>query len=151
MKSLKPLVAVAALALAALVPFNPVAAYSPQAEKATKWWQSEKYQKQLVLTADQVRRIEEVFQKAMPKLKEKLTALAEAEAKFELLVDKGDDGAIMDQVAVMEARRAELNTSRTLMLLDMMKVLSKDQWAKFRAMHQQPPPAAATPPSPERK
>ena len=148
MKSLKPLSAVATLALAALVwMFTPVAAYSPQAAQAFKWWQSEKYKKELVLTAEQVRRIEDVFQKALPKLKAQKSTLDDAEAKFERFVEKGDDTAVLEQVNVLENARMELKKSSTLMLLDMRKVLTRDQWAKFRTMHQ---PAPAPPPSPER-
>ncbi len=147
MKPLKPFAAIVALAIAALVwTSTPAFADAAQAVPAFKWWQSDKYIKELVLLPDQSRRIEEVFQKAMPKLKEKNSALDEAEAKFEKLIERGDDGLIMEQVNVMEAARAELNKSRTLMLLDMRKVLTKEQWAKFTTMHPQPP--KSSPPSP---
>ena len=148
MKPLKPFAAIVALAIAALVwTSTPAFADAAQATPPFKWWQSDKYIKELVLLPDQSRRIEDVFQKAMPKLKEKNSVLAEAEAKFEKLIERGDDALIMEQVNVMEAARAELNKSRTLMLLDMRRVLTPGQWAKFKAMH----PAAltgATPSSP---
>src|SRR5689334_3955152 len=80
MKSLTSFSAIAACAVAALaLIFTPVAAFSPQAAQA-KWWQSDTYKKELVLTAEQVRRIEDVFQKALPKLKAQKSALDEAEA-----------------------------------------------------------------------
>ena len=156
MNSLKPFSAIAALALAALVLSTavPTQAFSPvpdQGKPATaqgfKWWQSDAYKKELGLTAEQTRRIEEIFQKALPKLKVEKTALDEAEAKFERLVERGDDSAVMEQINVLEATRAELNKSRTLMLYDMRKVLTRDQWAKFTAMHQatERPPAPAAP------
>ena len=76
------------------------------------------------------------------------SALDEAEAKFEKLIERGDDAAVMEQINVVEAARAELNKSRTLMLLDMRKVLTREQWAKFTALHQaamqQHPPRRAT-------
>lgn len=144
MKPLKPFAAIVALAIAALVSTStPAFADAAQAAQA-KWWLSEKYIKELVLLPDQSRRIEDVFQKAMPKLKEKKSVLDEAEAKFEKLIERGDDGLIMEQVNVMEAARAELNKSRTLMLLDMRRVLTPQQWEKFKAMH---PPPPQTPPS----
>lgn len=157
MKSMKRLAANTALVLAALVWISTVPAqgftFGPDQSKPApglglKWWQSEKYKKALALTADQTRRIEEAFQKALPKLKVQLTELEEAEAKFERLVERGDDGAVMEQINVLEAKRAELNKSRTLMLYDMRKLLTLEQWAKFTAMHQanaQTPPAAAAP------
>ena len=42
----------------------------------------------------------------------------------------------MDQVDSVESARAELNKSRTMMLLRMRRVLTTDQWAKFTALHQ---------------
>lgn len=141
MKPLKLLAVIAALAIAALVSSStPVFADAAQAAQPLKWWQSEWHIKELVLLPEQSKRIEDVFQKAMPKLKTQTAALAEAEAKFERLIERGDDGLIMEQVDVMEKARAELNKSRTLMLLDMRKVLTHEQWAKFKAMT--PPPKA---------
>ena len=146
MKPLKLLAVIVALAIAALISTStPVFADAAQAAQP-KWWQAEKYIKELALLPEQQRKIEDVWQKAIPKLKEKNSALAETEAKFERLMEKGDDALIMEQVNVMEAARAELNKARTLMLIDMRKVLTPLQWTKFLAMHQQPPkaPAAGT-------
>jgi len=148
MKPLKHLAAMVALAFAALLwTSTPAFAHAAQAAQPFKWWLSEKYIKELVLLAEQSRRIEDVFQKALPKLKAQMSVLEEAEAKFERLIERGDDGLIMEQVVVMEKARAELNTSRTLMLLDMRKVLTREQWAKFKEMHQPPPQAPASGPA----
>ena len=57
-------------------------------------------------------------------------------AEFERLMERGDDGSVMDQVERVEAARAELNTSHTMMMLRMKRVLTPDQWAKFTALHQ---------------
>ena len=141
MKPLTPSAAIVALAIAALISTSTLAFADAAQAVQPKWWQSEKYIKELVLLPDQSRRIEDVFQKAMPKLKEKSALLYEAEAKFEKLIERGDDALVMEQINVMEAARAALNTARTLMLYDMRKVLTPQQWDKFRAMHQQPPKA----------
>ena len=144
MKPLKPLAVIVALAFAALVPSSTSAFVdAAQAGEPFKWWQSEKYIKALVLLPEQSKKIDDVFQKALPKLKEKNSALVAAEAKFERLIEQGNDGLVMEQISVMEAARAELNTARTLMLYDMRKLLRPEQWAKFTAMH--PPPPKATP------
>ena len=140
MKSVKLLVGMAALALAAVVWMS-----LPVTAQGFKWWQSEKYKKELGLTADQTRRVEEVFQKALPTLKVQKTALDEAEAKFERLVERGDDNAVMEQVNLVEAARADLNKTRTMMLLGMRKLLTKEQWAKFNKMHQAAANAAPKP------
>ena len=120
----------AVLALAVLV------STSTHAAQGFKWWTNDTYKKELGLTAEQTRRIEEIFQKAMPTLKDLNSALDQAEEKFEKLVERGDDKEVMEQVNLVEAARADLNKSRTLMLLGMRKVLTRDQWAKFTALHQ---------------
>ena len=101
-----------------------------------KWWQSEEYKRELKLTPDQSKKLEDVFQAAVPTLKSLKKALDQAESEFERLLERGDDGSVMDQVERVEAARAELNKSHTLMMLKMKRVLTADQWAKFTAMHQ---------------
>jgi len=130
----------AALALAALVWTS-----LPVTAQGFKWWQSDKYKKELGLTADQTRRVEEIFQKALPTLKVQKSALDEAEAKFERLVERGDDKEVMEQVNLVEAARADLNKTRAMMLLGMRKVLTREQWTKFNTMHQAAAGAAKAP------
>jgi Spy/CpxP family protein refolding chaperone len=101
-----------------------------------KWWQSDRYKTELMLTTDQVRRLEEIFQSALPALRVQMKTLESAETELERLVQRGDDNAVMAQVARVETARAELNTSRTLMLLKMRRALTTDQWVKFGALHQ---------------
>ena len=101
-----------------------------------KWWQSEDYKRELRLTTDQSKRLEDVFQAAVPTLKSLKKALDQAESEFERLLERGDDGSVMDQVERVEAARAELNKSHTLMMLKMKRVLTAEQWTKFNAMHQ---------------
>jgi Spy/CpxP family protein refolding chaperone len=101
-----------------------------------KWWQSERYKTELMLTAEQVRRLEEIFQNALPTLRAQMKALEAAETELERLVQRGDDSAVMAQVARVETARSELNTSRTLMLLKMRRALTTDQWVRFGALHQ---------------
>jgi Spy/CpxP family protein refolding chaperone len=101
-----------------------------------KWWQSEEYKRELRLTPEQSKKLEDVFQAAVPSLKSLKKALDQAESEFERLLERGDDGSVMDQVERVEAARAELNKSHTLMMLKMKRVLTAEQWAKFNAMHQ---------------
>jgi Spy/CpxP family protein refolding chaperone len=152
----KRLLAMAALALAILVSTSmSPAAMSPltQSLKAApngqvfKWWTNPFYKKELGLTAEQTRRMEEIFQNALPTLKIQKTALDEAEARFERLIERGDDREVMEQVNVVEATRADLNKTRTIMLLGMRKVLTSDQWAKFTALHQAAQTQPATGPA----
>lgn len=108
----------------------------PAAGQGAKWWQSEEYTRELRLTSEQSKRLEDIFQAAVPNLKSLKRALDQAESEFERLLERGDDGSVMDQVERVEAARAELNKSHTLMMLKMKRVLTAEQWAKFNAMHQ---------------
>jgi len=108
----------------------------PAAGQGSKWWQSEQYRRELGLTTEQSKRLEDVFQAAVPTLKAHKKALDQAETEFERLVERGDDGSVMDQVERVEAARAELNKAHTMMMLRMRRLLTTDQWARFNALHQ---------------
>jgi Spy/CpxP family protein refolding chaperone len=120
-------------ALAALVLFVAVPA---AAQQRGKWWQNERWVKELSLTSEQSTRLEEIFQKHQPTLRQRMDTLEQAERAFDQVVETGDDKAVMSQVDVVEAARAELNKTRTLMLLRMRRSLTADQWAKFTALAQ---------------
>ena len=101
-----------------------------------KWWQNDRYRAELGLTADQSRRLEEIFQHTQPTLRAQKKAFDAAETEFTRLVENGNDSAVMEQVLNVEAARAELNKTRALMLLRMRRALTTDQWVKLGAMHQ---------------
>src|SRR5690349_9793196 len=101
-----------------------------------KWWQDERFGRELGLTTEQRTHLEEIFQKNLPALRQRMKTLDDAQAQFDLLVEKGDDTSVMNQVGVVETARAELNKARTLMLLRMRRSLTTDQWAKFTALHE---------------
>lgn len=107
---------------------------APAAAQRFKWWQSERYQRELGLTQEQSRRLEEIFQKSLPSLNVQKKAFDDAEKEFERLVQLADDNAVLDQVSRVEAARSELNKSRTLMLLRMRRALTTDQWVKLGAL-----------------
>lgn len=105
------------------------------AGQAFKWWESDHFRREMGLTQEQSRLLEEIFQGALPALRGQKRALDEAEAQFERLVDRGEEEAVVLQVTRVEAIRAELNTTRTLMLVRMRFALTREQWAKFTALH----------------
>ena len=119
-----------------LVSFAVLVAVALPAAGQGKWWQSEEYIRELRLTPEQSKKLEEVFQASVPTLKSLKKSLDQAESEFERLLERGDDGSVMDQVERVEAARAELNKQHTLMMLRMKRVLTTEQWTKFNAMHQ---------------
>ena len=108
----------------------------PALAQRGKWWQNDRFIHELGLTTEQRNHLEEIFQKNLPTLQQKMKALDEAQAQFDRLVEKGDDATVMAQVVTVEAARAELSKARTMMLLRMRRSLTTDQWAKFTALHQ---------------
>src|SRR5688500_7509324 len=121
-------------ALCALVALLVLVGASPAAAQGKfKWWQSDRYKTELMLTAEQSKRCEEIFQQALPKLRAQMKTLESAEAELERLVQRGDDSAVMAQVARVEAARAELNMARTRMLLHMPGLLTADHGIELRA------------------
>lgn len=117
--------------LVALLCFAPLAH-----AQSGKWWTSDQYVRELTLTQDQSRRIEEVFQDALPTLRVQKKALDDAEQAFGVAMRKNNYSAVMEIVEQLESARAALNRSRTLMLVKMRQVLTKDQWIKLDALHQ---------------
>jgi len=112
-------------------------AAGPASAQAFKWWQSDRYKRELGLTGDQVKRLEEIFQAALPTLRAHKKALDDAETEFDRIIERGGDTAVMEQVDRVEAARAQLNKTRTMMLLKMRRLLTTDQWVKLGALHQQ--------------
>jgi Spy/CpxP family protein refolding chaperone len=120
-------------ALAALI----VLAGAPALAQRGKWWQDEQFRHELALTAEQSARLEAIFQKTQPTLRERMQSLNRAEEELDRRIEKGDDASVLEYVGTVEAARAELNKTRTMMLLRMRRTLTADQWAKFTALAEQ--------------
>jgi Spy/CpxP family protein refolding chaperone len=110
---------------------------APAFAQRGKWWQDERFQRELGLTPEQSTRLEQIFQKTQPTLRQRMQALDQAEKEFDSLVETGDDASVLDHVEIVETARAELNKARTMMLLRMRRSLTADQWAKFTALADQ--------------
>ena len=104
------------------------------AAQRQKWWHDEHFRRELGLTDEQSARLEEIFQKTQPKLRQHVTVLDQAKKRLDESIEKDDDATVMTQIGLVETARAELNKTRTLMLLRMRRSLTADQWAKFTAL-----------------
>ena len=102
-----------------------------------KWWQDETYKRELGLTTEQSTRLEDIFQKSVPTLRQLKDKLDKSQAAFDRMVERGDDSTVMVQVDALEGTRSELNKARVMMLLRMRRALTADQWAKFTALNEQ--------------
>jgi Spy/CpxP family protein refolding chaperone len=102
-----------------------------------KWWQSDKFKSELTLSADQITRLEEVYQGLRPKLTAGKEELDRLETGLSKLIAEGvaPEGDVMKMVDQVEHSRAELAKSRTLMIYRMHQILTVDQRAKMNALH----------------
>lgn len=101
-----------------------------------KWWSDEAAQKRLGLSADQSRRIEDVFQQALPALRAGKQRFDSAEQELTTLIERSaDDGPVVRQLERVESARADLNKARTLMLLQMRRILSPEQRVRLDELH----------------
>jgi protein CpxP len=105
--------------------------------QGSKWWQNEKFQRELGLTVDQVSRLEEVFQNAQPELRQQKKELDRLEAELSQMIDRSaDESTVIQQLDRVEATRATLAKARTLMLMRMRRILTPEQRTKLTDLHE---------------
>jgi Spy/CpxP family protein refolding chaperone len=121
-----------AILVAVLVTLTPTTG----AAQGFKWWQTERFQKELQLTTDQIARIEEEFQSTVPELRQKKQTLDGLERTLSRLIDTAaDESAVMQQAERVEEVRSDLSKTRTRMLVRIRRVLNPDQRVKLVTLH----------------
>ena len=112
--------------------------FAPADGQSFKWWQDEKMKAELALTADQSARIESVFQSSMATQRKNFDELGRREKEFSemLLRDDTTEAAVMRQAEQVEALRAEMSKTRTLMLFRMNRILTTEQRVKFNELQE---------------
>jgi Spy/CpxP family protein refolding chaperone len=109
----------------------------PNDRNRHKWWQDPKLRAELNLTDVQAREVEEIFQSAVPRLRSLKQQLDQLEADLSRMIRErtADESTVAQQVDRVEATRSELSKARTLMLYRMHRILTADQNAKLKTMH----------------
>jgi Spy/CpxP family protein refolding chaperone len=107
------------------------------AAQGSRWWQNERFQTELALSPDQISRLEELFQASLPALRAQKRALDKLEDELSKMVAEARVGEpeLEAFAARVEAARAELSKTRTLQLYRMRRVLTAEQHAKVKALH----------------
>jgi Spy/CpxP family protein refolding chaperone len=102
---------------------------TPAQAQGSRWWQNERFQKGLALSPEQIARIEEIFQTAMPSLRAQKRALDKLEDELSRMVREArvEEREVEEFVGRVEAARGDLSKTRTLMLFRMHRVLTPDQ------------------------
>ena len=102
-----------------------------------KWWQAERFQKELALTAEQITRIEAIYATHEPSLRAQKAALDKLENKLsKAIIDpKSDEATVLQAAERLEGARAELSRTRTLQLFRIRRVLTDEQNLKMKDIH----------------
>ena len=101
-----------------------------------KWWQNDRFQRELALTAEQVGRLEEIYQAAGPAMRAQKGALDRLQNDLSAMVNDGraDDTVAVDLIARVEIARADLGRTHGLMLYHMRRLLTSDQHVKLKVL-----------------
>jgi Spy/CpxP family protein refolding chaperone len=122
------------------------------AQTGFPWWKDPKVVQELMLSADQSTRIDNLFRAVFPQLRQNKEELDRQEAELSRLLEaNADEATVLRQVDKVEGVRGSLNKARTLMLLHMRQVLTPKQNKKFNAVFEQyrrdnPRPVGTPPP-----
>jgi Spy/CpxP family protein refolding chaperone len=106
----------------------------PRLARQGRWWSNPRMAAMLGLTADQVKKMDDIFQQHRLKLIDLNASLEKEEAILEPLVgaDQPDDGKVLPQLDRVAQARAELEKANSRMLWSVRRVLTPDQWKKLQ-------------------
>ncbi len=103
-----------------------------------RWWQSERFQRELALTQEQITRIEGIYQATTPLLRAQKEAFDRREEKLSKVIadPKSDEAMVIQATDRLEAARNEMGRTRTMMIFRIRRVLTDEQHVKLNAMHE---------------
>ena len=101
-----------------------------------KWWLNADTKKDLRLTEQQSKKIDEIWEATAPKLREKWHELEKLQDGLDQVIKAftADVGTVSQQVERVERLRAEHNTLRMVMIYKMHLVLTPEQRVKVDAL-----------------
>jgi protein CpxP len=103
-----------------------------------KWWQSERFIRELALTPDQQTRLEGIFKSSWASLEACKGDLDRLDSELSKLIADGTtpETQVIQQIDRVEASRSALGRARSLMLYRMYRVLTPDQRIKLKALNE---------------
>jgi periplasmic protein CpxP/Spy len=101
-----------------------------------KWWKDTDTVKQVGITDGQASQIEQIFVEHRMKLIDWVADLQKQELKLETILDadQPEENQVSNQVDQVVAARGKLEKENALMMLDMRRVLTPDQWKKLQSI-----------------
>jgi Spy/CpxP family protein refolding chaperone len=117
-----------------------------------RWWKDPQMVEKLGVTADQQKKMDDIFQQHRLKLIDVTAAVQREEVNLEpmMAADQPDEARIVAQIDKVAQARAELEKANARMLLGIRRVLTPDQWKKLQAEAPRPGrgPGGQQPPAP---
>jgi protein CpxP len=121
---------------------GPMAPHRPPMEHAFRmgppgrWWDNPDIAQKLGLSADQQKKMDDIFLQSRLKLIDQHAAVEKDEAILEPLLstDQPDEGRILAQIDKVAQSRAELEKANARMLLGLRHVLTTAQWKTLQTL-----------------
>lgn len=125
---------------------GPMAAHRPPMERAFRmgprgrWWDNPDISQKLGLSADQQKKMDDIFQQSRLKLIDQHAAVEKEETILEplLAAEQPDEARILAQIDKVAQSRAELEKANARMLLGLRGVLTTAQWKTLQTLGPQP-------------
>jgi len=107
-----------------------------------RWWNHPEMARKLGLTADQQKKMDDIFQQSRLRLIDLNASLQREETIMQPLMeaDQPDEAKILEQIDKVAQARAELEKANARMLLGIRRTLTLDQWKKLQAEGPGPEP-----------
>jgi Spy/CpxP family protein refolding chaperone len=115
-----------------------------------RWWNNPQMVQKLSLTADQQKKMDDIFQQNRLRLIDLNANVQREEVTMEPLMaaDTPDEPKILAQIDKIAQARAELEKANARFLLGIRRILTQEQWKKLRA--EMPRPEGGPPNAPAR-
>jgi Spy/CpxP family protein refolding chaperone len=100
-----------------------------------KWWTRPEMAQKLGLTADQMKKMDDIFQQHRLRLIDLDAAVRKEEVIMEPLIsaEQPDEAKIVAQIDKVAQARAELEKANARMLLGIRRLLTPDQWNRLKS------------------
>lgn len=109
---------------------------SPLSVPPFAWWKAEGFSRDLGLTSEQAARVDKIWEATRPELRKEWDELSQLEKKLSTMLQNDADEAVLSrQIDRVETARANASKTRTLMLVQMLKVLTPAQRVRFSELH----------------
>jgi Spy/CpxP family protein refolding chaperone len=119
-----------------------------------RWWKDPQMVEKLGVTADQQKKMDDIFQQHRLKLIALTASVETEEVTLEpmMAADQPDEARIVAQIDKVAQARAELEKANARMLLGIRRILTPDQWKKLQAEAPRPGrgPGGQRPPAPRK-